>query len=292
VLYAFWDDKGRLDEAAMRLQVERCLAVGAHGITVLGLVTEIHKMSREERIALVRMVGGLVDGRVPYSVAVCEPSIRGQIDFVHEAAEAGADWVILQPPPVKGIGEAALLEFFTAVADASPVPVAIQNNPVNLDVWLSNDALVKLATDNTRVCLVKGEGPALAVAALTQRLGSATRVFAGHGGVEFHLNMAGGCVGLIPAPELLDRQVRIYELYRDETPLALAEATRLHGEILPWIVMMTRGGVEPMLYYGKHLMARRIGLPAPKMRAPTITANALGLAEIDRLHAMLGPLGE
>ena len=75
VLYAFWDARGGLDEAAMRAQVEHCVATGADGICVLGLVTEVHKMDVAERRHLVEAVGALIAGRVPYAVTVGEPSI-------------------------------------------------------------------------------------------------------------------------------------------------------------------------------------------------------------------------
>lgn len=290
VLYAFWTASGLLDEDAMLHQVERCIAAGAHGITVLGLVTEIHKMSYDERLKLVAVVGKATAGRVPYSVTIGEPTVEGQIAFGRAAADCGADWVILQPPPTKGVGEAALVQFFSEVADACPVPVAIQNNPINLDVWLSNDALVDLARRNERVRLVKGEGSALAVAALTKRLGPSVGVFAGHGGVEFPLNLVSGCVGLIPAPELLDRQVEIYALFRKGDAGSLERAAERHGAMLPWIVMMTRAGVEAMLLYGKTLMAKRLGLGEPVMRTPVVTPNQFGMAEVDKMHDLLGPL--
>ena len=48
VLYALFDDRGTLDRTAMQAQVEHCIAAGAHGIMVLGLVTEVHKMDVNE----------------------------------------------------------------------------------------------------------------------------------------------------------------------------------------------------------------------------------------------------
>lgn len=40
ILYAFFDAGERLDRAAMRAQVEACIRGGAHGIAILGFVTE------------------------------------------------------------------------------------------------------------------------------------------------------------------------------------------------------------------------------------------------------------
>ena len=42
ILYAFYDASGRLDDGLMRLQVDKCIEAGAHGIAVLGLVTPGH----------------------------------------------------------------------------------------------------------------------------------------------------------------------------------------------------------------------------------------------------------
>lgn len=290
VLYAFWDKGHRLDDGLMHLQTDRCIAAGAHGVTVLGLVTEINRMDRDERLALVRTVGKAINGRVPYSVTIGEPSEQGQIEFARAAADAGADWVILQPPPVKGVSEESLIGFFKRVADQSPVPVAIQNNPVNLDVSLSNAALAALANGHERIMLIKGEGSALAVAELKSKVGPDVAIFAGHGGVEYPLNIAGGCAGLIPAPELLDWQVAVHNLLVSSNADENADGLRRHAELLPWIVMMTRSGVEGMLAYGKRLMAARLGLTEPVFRNPSITPTSLGLAEVGRMHERLGAL--
>src|SRR3546814_19608925 len=52
-----------------------------------------------------------------------ETSIPGQIEFMRAAEAAGASWVILQPPPIKGIPERELVRFFGAVAERAQVPV-------------------------------------------------------------------------------------------------------------------------------------------------------------------------
>lgn len=290
VLYAFWDEKERLHQDLMRQQVEQCLASGAHGITVLGLVTEVHKMSFDERLELVRCVGKAIDGRAPYSVTVGEPSVAGQIKFIHAAADAGADWVILQPPPTKGVADEQLADFFQAVAQQSPLPVAIQNNPINLDVYLSNEALIKLATEQENICLMKGEGPALHVAKLAEAGKGTFKVFAGHGGVEFQMNHDSGCVGVIPAPELIDRQVEVFDLFTSGSVIDRQEALKLHTEVLPWIVMMTRSGVETMIYFGKQLMAKRMGVSKPVFRTPCVPSNHFGMSELDRMYELLGKL--
>src|ERR687891_637932 len=126
MLYAFFDAGGGLDRGAMRAQVEHCLENGAHGIAALGLGTEVAKLTPKERRALMEWVAEDLDGRLPLAITVFGATPAEQIAFVRAAAERGADWVILQPPQTGApITEDQLVDFFGAVADASPVPVAI-----------------------------------------------------------------------------------------------------------------------------------------------------------------------
>jgi 4-hydroxy-tetrahydrodipicolinate synthase len=52
ILYAFFDANGDLDRELMQRQVQGCIRGGAHGIAVLGLATEVSKLSETERYQL------------------------------------------------------------------------------------------------------------------------------------------------------------------------------------------------------------------------------------------------
>lgn len=275
ILYAFWGEQGRLDEAAMRRQVEHCIATGAHGIAVLGLVTEVHKMDVNERLNLVDMVGDMIAGRVPYAVTVGEPSLAGQIAFSKAAANAGANWVILQPPAIKGTSQSDLINFFGQVAEAVDIGVAVQNNPVNLDVSLSTDGLIALHKAHPNISILKGEGFSVDIAQVIESSGGAYQVFGGHGGIEFPALLRSGGAGLIPAPDFLAPQVALYELWRSGR---VAEAEAIHRKILPAIVFMSRS-VPAMLCYGKRLFAQQIGVTTINDRTPALQPTLFGLNE-------------
>lgn len=289
ILYAFFDPDGRLDRAAMRRQVDACIAAGAHGIALLGLVTEFYKLNEAEKREVVEVVAEAIGGRVPLAVTVSEQSVHGQIEFVRFSEACGAAWMILQPPLVKGYSEAEYVRFIGAVAAKTKVPVAIQNNPTNLDVALTNHSLITLARSHPNITLLKGEGPALSVAQLLADSGGGFDVFCGHGGKELPGNLRSGCVGLIPAPDVFDIQVRIMDLFAGGTPAELAEAERLHRTILPAITFALQS-MPIMITYGKRIFAKRIGLGEVHDRAPSLATSAFGLAEIDRFVAELGPM--
>lgn len=278
VLYAFWDGQGRLDRAAMARQVDHCIAAGAQGIVVLGLVTEVHKMETRERLALVEMVGGLIAGRLPYGVTIAEATAPEQIAFARAAQAMGATWVILQPPPVKGLPETEVIRFFGAVADACDLPVAVQNNPVNLEVALSPAGLVALNRQHPNIAVLKGEGWSVDIARTIADSGGAFAVMGGHGGIEFPALLRSGGAGLIPAPDFLMPQVELWKLWNAGRQ---AEAEAIHRRILPAIVFMSRS-VPGMLCYGKRLFAAQAGIAAVTDRAPALEPSDFGLAEIAR----------
>ena len=128
MLYALFDADERLDRAAMRRQVEICIAAGVQGVAALGLATEVSKLSEAERLAVMDWAAEDVAGRLPLALTVFDGSVAGQLAQVRHAERAGADWVILQPPPAADDGP-ELAGFFGRVADAAGLPVAIQNAP-------------------------------------------------------------------------------------------------------------------------------------------------------------------
>ncbi len=283
ILYAFFDRHGRLDREAMRRQAEACVAMGAHGVAALGLATEVSKLSAAERHDVMAWLAEDVGGRLPIAITVFGSTPAEQIEYVRAASALGAAWVILQPPQGNPVGEPDLIRFFGKVMDASPIPVAIQNAPQYLGVGLSDEGLHTLCRNHANFTLLKGEGSALQIADTIQAVDGALGVLNGRGGLELTDNFRAGCVGLIPAPECADVQVRIYELMQagDE-----AEAERLYAEILPLITFLMQS-VDQFLCYGKRLTARRLGLAKVHDREPCQRPTELGTAILDRLSRKL-----
>jgi 4-hydroxy-tetrahydrodipicolinate synthase len=289
ILYAFFDADGRPLRAPIVAQVEAAVRHGAHGVAVLGLATETNKLDTSERRQILEWTAEAVGGRLPLAVTVAEPSIHGQVAFVRSAQDVGADWVILQPPPVTGVGESELLRFFGAVAATTDLPVAIQNAPQFLGTGLSNAALATLNRQYPNVCMLKGEAPAHIIERLVADTDGVYRVFNGRGGMELPECLRAGCVGMIPAPECFDVQVEVYEAMRRETPEGDAEAERRYREILPLIVFMM-SSVETFVCYGKRVVARRLGIEHVFDRAPCQRPTEFGLLTAERLASALPPL--
>lgn len=286
ILYAFFDSTGRVDRGLMRRQIEGCLKHGPQGLAVLGLATEVGKLQTAERRQLLEWVGEDVSGRAPLAVTIAEPSVDGQVEMVKAAKTAGASWVILQPPPVAGLAEIEYLRFFGAVAERAELPVAIQNAAQYIGIGLSNAGLKTLNRNHPNISLLKGEASANAIRSLIEETEGVFRVFNGRGGLELTDNFRAGCVGMIPAPECFDVQVKVYEAMQAGNE---EEAERLYRSILPLITFLM-ASIETFLCYGKRLTARRLGIAEVHARQPSQQPTPFGLEMLARLSKELGPL--
>jgi 2-keto-3-deoxy-L-arabinonate dehydratase len=284
ILYAFFDQSNRIDRAAMQTQVEACVAEEAPGLAVMGLATEIGKLSTAERHEILEIVAEALAGRRPLAVTIGGASVEAQVEFGRAAQRAGASWVILQPPPERGLPELDYLRFFGAVADKLSLPIAIQNAPQYTGVGLSNAGLRELNRQHPNISLLKAESSAADVRRLVEESAGVFRIFNGRGGMELPDNLRAGCVGLIPAPECVDVQLQIFKLMQAGNE---AEAERLYRSILPLIVFLMQS-LDTFLCYGKRLTAQRLGLGPVYDRQPAMTPTAFGLDSLTRYAAGLG----
>ncbi len=285
ILYAFFDRHDRLDRTLMGRQTELCVQSGGRGMAVLGLATEVAKLSPAERRQVVEWAAGDLAGRLPLAVTIFGPTPEAQLDAVSHAAAHGASLAILQPPRTPGMSEADLQVFFSAVMDRATIPMAIQNAPEYLGIGLSPKAIAELARRHPNFRVLKGEGPAVLIRRVVEETEGRLAVFNGRGGLELPDNFRAGCAGLVPAPDCMDVHIALWAAMErgDE-----AEAERLYRDILPAIVFVMQS-IDHLICYGKRLVAARMGVPEVFDRAPVLAPTPFGLAAIARFAQRLGP---
>jgi len=289
MVYALFDDKGNLARNPMRRQIQSMLKHKVHGIGVLGLASEVNKLSTAERRQLMEWVAEDIGGKVPLTVTVAETSVGGQIEFVKAAAAVGAKWAILQPPLVKHVPESELIRFFGAVADASPIPIAIQNAPEYLGIGLSNAGVRALHRAHPNFSIIKLEATAISIASLLNDVEGELDVFNGRDGIEMLDSMRAGAVGIIPGGEAFDVLARAFDHMASGTEAGIAEAERLYAKVLPLLILLMES-MDTFLVYGKPVLGHRLGIAETKPRLPSTPPTAFGLAAAKRYADALGKL--
>lgn len=286
MLYAFFSGDGSLDRDAMRRQVQACVANGAHGVAVLGLATEVAKLTERERYQLVDWIADDVGDQLPLAVTVFGESVEAQVRFGQYAQSRGAAWVILQAPRKSAATDAELATFFGAVMEQLDMPVAIQNAPEYIGIGLSEDGISELVSRHENFSVLKGEGPVLQIRSVIERNGDRLAVFNGRAGLELTDNLRAGCAGMIPGMDLFDMLARCYDAMSagDE-----AGAEEWYLRSLPAIVFAMQS-IEHLVCYGKRIAALRLGINTVYDRGPGLTPTPFGLDCVSRYANQLGQL--
>ena len=284
IAFALFDAQERLDRAAMKRQTEICLGLGVHGMAALGLATEVSKLSLTERRTVIDWVAEDVAGKVPLAFTMYGGSVAEQVEQVKAAEAAKADWVILQPPMVGSFGAAEYIRFFGRIAEATSLPVAIQNAPAYMGRGLSSEDIRELVRQHPNICLIKGEGPATDIQQLISVTEGRLPVMNGRGGLELADNLRAGCVGLLLAPDTIDYALRAYNRFLAGDAEGAEEAYR---EVLPAIVFIMQS-IESLLCYGKRIFGARAGIEIHD-RSPAQRPSAFGLELVKRYAEQLGP---
>ncbi len=289
ILYAFFDDTGALDRAAFRRQVNACIDSGAHGIAILGLITEVSTLTPAERDTLVAWAVEDIAGRVPLMATIAGATVDETARLATSAEALGANYLILQPPLGQKPSGADLSDFYSAVMRQVRVPVGIQNAPEFLGTGLNVDEILALRRKHDNFTLMKGEGPVAVVKPYVDALGSDFAIFNGRGGLELPDNLIAGCAGMIPAPDCADVQVAIYDAVQAGD---LARATALYEQILPYIVFAMQT-IEVHILCGKRMFARRAGIAnAASSRLPKLQWSPFLESALERWSSRFGAYGE
>ncbi|MFV0472760.1 MAG: dihydrodipicolinate synthase family protein [Pikeienuella sp.] len=282
VLYALFDRDERIDHGAMAAQVDYCVAQGCHGITVLGLATEVLKLGFDERTALAKAVGRALDGRLPFSVTIAGNSVAEQGAMAAAAADAGADWLILQPPMVGAYCADVYLDIFARVAASTALPVAVQNAPQYLGRALSAEDLARLKGRCANLMAVKGEDAAIGIRRIIEIAGADLHVLGGRGGLEMTDTLRAGCEGFVLAPEIAPVAARIFDLWAAGR---IEEAEALYAGVLPAATFVMQS-LEHLITYGKRIFGANAGIEIHD-RAPCLAPTPFGLETAARWAAAL-----
>lgn len=153
-----FDADGDLDPAALESLVGT-LEAQVDGLLVLGSNGEAVYLSEEERRLAVKTARAAAP-RQPLLVGTGAETTRLVIERNRQAAELGADYVLVLPPHYyKGMMTGEVLErHYRELADASPLPVLLYNMPAATGLSLSPGLVAELATHPNIVGLKDSSG--------------------------------------------------------------------------------------------------------------------------------------
>ncbi len=278
-------DEGDLDEGSIGPLAEFYLGSGVHGVTLLGIMGEAHKLSDAERLAVTERYLSAVSGRVPVVVGCSAVATKVAVERARAAEEAGAAAVMVAPPNNQRSLD-LVFEHYRRVAGAVSVPVVVQDEPVNTGVVMPAPFIVRLVDEIEGCRYVKlEEAPTtIKITGLLKNAGTEVGVFGGLGGMYFYEELRRGAAGIMTGfayPHVL------VETYRLFTAGEQREAQQYFYRYLPLIRFEAQLGVGGV-GIRKEILKLRGVISSSHVRFPAPVLDEETLRELEDLVQVLG----
>jgi 4-hydroxy-tetrahydrodipicolinate synthase len=278
-------DEGDLDEGSIGPLAEFYLGSGVHGVTLLGIMGEAHKLSDAERLAVTERYVSAVSGRVPVVVGCSAVATKVAVERARAAEEAGAAAVMVAPPNNQRSLD-LVFEHYRRVAEAVSVPVVVQDEPVNTGVVMPAPFIARLVDEIEGCRYVKlEEAPTtIKISSLLKTVETGADVFGGLGGIYFYEELARGASGIMTGfayPHVL------VETYRLFTAGEQREAQQYFYRYLPLIRFEAQLGVGGV-GIRKEILKLRGVISSSHVRFPAPVLDEETLRELEDLVQVLG----
>jgi len=136
---------GALDLDTLKKLVDWHVAEGSHGLVPVGTTGESPTLSHEEHGRVIAEVVKAAAGRIPVIAGAGSNNTAEGIDLIRHAERVGANAALVVTPYYNKPTQRGLIAHFTALHDASTLPIIIYNIPGRSVVDMSPETMAELA---------------------------------------------------------------------------------------------------------------------------------------------------
>ena len=276
---------GNVDEASLRILVNRSIAGGVHGVVACGSTGEFSTLSSNERRLVVEIVVDQVAGRVPVIAQTGATSTAEAIRLSRHAQSAGADVVMAVAPYYEPLTVDETLSYLRAVAGSVDIPVMLYNLPVATGVDLDPDTVGALAREVDNIRYIKNTTVDMAQSArLIHNHGDVISTFVGWDSLLLSA-LAEGAAGVMAgtANVVPTELVAVYDAMSAGN---LEQAREAWARVYPLIDAIMAQPFVPAVKAG----LAAVGFPVGKPRGPVAALDPAAAARIAELAAGLQPV--
>jgi 4-hydroxy-2-oxoglutarate aldolase len=209
---------GEIAYDKLAANIERWGQTGLKGLVVMGSNGEYVYLSAEEKRRLVEKTVELTpDHMLVIAGTGCE-STQETIELTRDCADRGAHAALVVTPHYYGGSktDAALMAYFTDVADQSPIPILLYNVPKFTHVNMSAKLVARLSRHPNIVGIKDSTGNVIQLGEYANNVDADFNLMVGTAGALLGA-LALGCVGGVLALANVAPQncVKIYQLIKD-----------------------------------------------------------------------------
>ena len=149
---------GELDEAALRRLVRRQVEASIDVLVPCGTTGEAATMTPQEQVRVIEITVQEAGGIVPVLAGAGTNDTRASIERSKAVAAVGAAGVLCVGPYYNKPTPEGFYRHYTAIADASPVPVVVYNVPGRTGSNIDTKTLLRIATHKNVAAVKEASG--------------------------------------------------------------------------------------------------------------------------------------
>ena len=257
------DDQLDLDWFAKNIKFQ--IEAGVDGIILGGTLGEASSLEAEEKYTLVRKAVNITEGEIPVIMNIAEQTTKAAIEAARMAEESGAQGLMILPPMRYFADDRETVEYFKAVANSTPLPIMIYNNPVDYKILVTLDMFAELAECDNIQSVKESTRDLSNLTRMKNRFGDRFKILSGVDTLALEsifMGADGWVSGLVCA--FPKETVAIFKL---------AKAGR-HAEALEiyrWFMPLLELDIHPKLVQYIKLAEVAVGVGTENVRAPRLT---------------------
>jgi 4-hydroxy-tetrahydrodipicolinate synthase len=250
-----------LFEKNLRAQLD----AGVHGVILGGSLGEASVLTNDEKFELVKFTLDKVQGKVPVILNIAEGSTSEAVKLAKNAEKTGVQGLMLLPPMRYKADDRETVTYFKAVADATPLPIMIYNNPVDYKIEVTLDMFDQLRDKKNIQAVKESTRDVSNVTRMINRFGDRYKILCGVDPLameELLMGADGWVAGLVCA--FPKETVAVFNLVKAGK---IDEALKIYRWFLPLLEL----DIHPKLVQYIKLAEQEVGIGSEIVRAPRLT---------------------
>ena len=259
-----FNEKEEIDYDMFKKNLDVQIDAGVAGVILAGSLGEQSTLTVQEKFDLLTFSKKNAPAGFPIILNLAERSTRDAVAFAQKAHELGADGLMVLPPMLYRGSDREIVAYFAAIAEATPLPILVYNNPVDYNIKITLEMFDELIKYPTIQAVKESTRDLTNVTRMFNRFGDRIKILGGVDTIALEtqlLGAHGSVAGLVDAFP-----------YETMAIWKLAEAGRVKEavEIYRWFMPLLELDIHPRLVQYIKLAATAEGISNEHVRAPRL----------------------
>ena len=269
-----FDDDGAVDYDAVGELARALIASGNDGLVVTGTTGEAPSLSAEEQVEVWRTVRAAVGADVPLVGGASTNATNESLPLVRACVDAGMDAVMLTVPYYNKPPQEGLVQHFTTLAEATPLPCILYNVPSRTSLNMTAETTLRLAEVPNIIGIKEASGDFEQIEAILAGAPEGFLMWSGNDNDTEQMVEMGGYGVISVAGHLVARQIR--EMVYGAAEGRVGEARAIHERLAPFVdALFIESNPIPVKF-----ALNEVGVRAGTLRLPLVPPSEASQAAI------------